>query len=324
MTGCKTLARLLLAALLAWAGAAGAQSYPAKPITWVVGFPPGGGADAVTRMVAAKMAQNMGQSIVVENRPGASGMISAQYVAQASADGYTVLSAEMGALVYNRVLFSKMPYDPTRDFVPVSNMIRAPVLLIVHPSFPAQDFKSFFDMVKKQPGKFSYASPGKGLAHSLAMEIFKSKAGLDIADITYKGLGPATQDVLAGQVPVGVIDTVVALQHVRAGKLKPLAAFSKERLRVLPDVAAMGELGYPDADLAPIVGMVAPAATPRDIINRLAQEVAKAVRDPEVNKKLTDLGLDVIGDTPAQFGALIDDENKRRLPLIRALNIRLD
>lgn len=313
-----------LAALCAWSTGTVAQTYPAKAINWVVGFPPGGGADAVTRMVAARMAQNMGQSIVVENRPGASAIIASQYVAQAPADGYTVLSAEQGALVYNTVLFGKLPYDPARDFVAVSNMIRAPLLLVVHPSFPATDLKSFVEMAKRQPGKLNYASPGKGLAHSLAMEIFKQKAGLDIADITYKGLGPATQDVLAGQVPIGVIDTVVALQHVRAGKLRALAAFANNRLTVLPDVPSLAELGYPDMDLAPIVGMVVSSKTPRDIVNRLGQEVAKAVRDPEVNKRLTDLGLEVIGDTPAQFGAFIEDETRRRLPLIRALNIRLD
>lgn len=318
------LARLLAAGALTWGAAALAQTYPSKPINWVVGFPPGGGADAVTRMVAAKMSQNMGQSIVVENRPGASAIIATQYVAQAPADGYTLLSAEQGALVYNSALFSKLPYDAARDLTAVSNMIRAPLLLVVHPSYPANDLKSFIEGAKRQPGKLSYASPGKGLAHSLAMEIFKVKAGLDIADITYKGLGPATQDVLAGQVPIGVIDTVVATQHIRAGKLRALAAFSNSRLAVLPNVPTTTEMGYPDLDIAPIVGLVVGSKTPRDIVNRLGVEVARAVRDPEVNKKLTDLGLEVIGNTPEQFAAYIDDETKRRLPAIRALNIRLD
>ena len=320
----STALALTFALTCAFTGTAFAQAYPSRTINWVVGFPPGGGADAVTRLVSAKVAQNIGQTIVVENRPGASAILASQYVAQATADGYTVLSAEQGALVYNTVLFSKLPYDPARDFTAVSNMIRAPLVLVVHPSFPATDFKSFVEMVKKQPGKLNYASPGKGLAHHLAMEILKSKAGLDIADITYKGLGPATQDVLAGQVTIGISDTVGSLQHVRAGKMRALAVFSNSRLAVMPDVPSLAELGYPDMDLAPIVGLVVPSKTPRDIVVRLGQEVARAVRDPEVNKRLTDLGLEVIGNTPEQFSAYIEDETKRRLPLIKALNIRLD
>jgi len=318
------LARFVAGGALAASAAALAQTYPSKPINWVVGFPPGGGADAVTRMVAARMAQNMGQTIVVENRPGASAIIATQYVAQAPADGYTLLSAEQGALVYNSALFTKLPYDAARDLTAVSNMIRAPLLLVVHPSYPATDLKSFIESAKRQPGKLNYASPGKGLAHNLAMEIFKVRAGIDIADITYKGLGPAIQDVLAGQVPIGMADTVAATQHIRAGKLRALVAFSNARLAVLPDVPTTTELGFPDLDIAPIVGLVVPAKTPRDIVNRLGLEVAKAVRDPEVNKKLTDLGLEVIGNTPEQFSAYIADETRRRLPSIRALNIRLD
>lgn len=318
------LARFVAGGALAASAAALAQTYPSKPINWVVGFPPGGGADAVTRMVAAKMSQNMGQTIVVENRPGASAIIATQYVAQAPADGYTLLSAEQGALVYNSALFAKLPYDAARDLTAVSNMIRAPLLLVVHPSYPATDLKSFIEGAKRQPGKLNYASPGKGLAHNLAMEIFKVRAGIDIADITYKGLGPAIQDVLAGQVPIGMADTVAATQHIRAGKLRALVAFSNARLAVLPDVPTTTESGFPDLDIAPIVGLVVPAKTPRDIVNRLGIEVAKAVRDPEVNKKLTDLGLEVIGNTPEQFSAYIADETRRRLPSIRALNIRLD
>jgi tripartite-type tricarboxylate transporter receptor subunit TctC len=318
------LSALALAAALAWPLAAGAQPYPSKPITWVVGFPPGGGADGVARMVTAKMAQNMGQTIVVDNRPGASSIIAAQYVAQAPADGYTVFNAENGALVYNAALYSKLPYDAARDFTPVSNMIRAPLLLVVNPAFPAGDLKSLVEMAKAQPGKLNYGSPGKGIAHSLAMEVFKMRAGIDIPDVPYKGIGPVTQDVLAGQVPIAVIDTVVALQHVRAGKLRALAVFSTNRLAVLPDVPALAELGYPDMDIAPIVAVVAPKKTPPEIVARLNAEVVKALRDPEVAKKLTGLGLDIIGNTPEQFGAYLEAENRRWMPLIKSLNIRLD
>ena len=314
----------VLAAVLAWPPTSAAQPYPSKPINWVVGFPPGGGADAVARMVTAKMAQNMGQAIVVDNRPGASSIIAAQHVAQAPADGYTLFNAEQGALVYNAALYSKLPYDAARDFTPISIMIRAPLLLVVHPSFPAGDLKTFIDLVKSQPGKFNYASPGKGLAHHLAMEALKLRAGIDIVDVAYKGIGPAVQDVIAGQVPIAVIDTVVALQHVRAGKLRALASFSTTRLGVLPDVPALAELGFPDMEMAPIVSVVAPRQTPRDIVARLAVEVVRAVRDPEVSQKLSGLGLEVIGNTPEQFAAYLEAEARRMLPLIKTLNIRLD
>lgn len=315
------LAALSLAVPL---GALAQAPFPSKPITWVVGFPPGGGADGVARVVSAKMSQNMGVPFVVENRPGASSIIAAQHVAQAAPDGYTVFGAEQGALVYNAALYSRLPYDPANDFAPISNMIRAPLVLVAHPGFAAKDLKSLVEMAKKQPGKINYASPGKGLAHHLAMEVLKRRAGIDLVDVQYKGIGPATQDVVAGQVPIGVIDTVVVLPHIRSGKLRALATFSEKRLSVLPDVPSLGELGYPEMDIAPIVALVAPKNTPKDIVAKLNAEVVKALRDPSVNGKLTGLGLEVIGDSPEQFGAFLRAEAKRMLPFIRSLNIKLD
>lgn len=300
------------------------QPFPSKPITWVVGFPPGGGADGVTRLVSAKVSQNIGQPIVVENRPGASSIIAAQHVAKAPPDGYTVFSAEQGALVYNAALYQKLPYDPAQDFAPVSNMIRAPLVLVVHPDFPARDLKGFIEHAKKNPGKLNFGSPGRGLAHHLAMESLKAQAGLDIVDVQYKGIAPASQDVIAGQIPISVIDTVIVLPHIRGGKLRPIASFSGKRLSVLPEVPALGELGYTQVDIAPIVGVVAPRNTPRDIVARLSAEVQRAVRDPEVNAKLTGLGLEVIGDTPEAFAGFLQQEAKTWLPFIRKLNIRLD
>ncbi len=300
------------------------QPYPSKPITWVVGFPPGGGADGVTRLVSAKVSQNIGQPIVVENRPGASSIIAAQYVAQAAPDGYTIFSAEQGALVFNAALYSKLPYDPQRDFTPVCDMIRAPLVLVVHPSFPATDLKSFIAEVKRQPGKLNFGSPGRGLAHHLAMEALKRRAGLDIVDVQYKGIAPVVQDTIAGQIPIAVIDTVVLLPHLKSGKLRAIAAFANRRLSVLPDVPALGELGYEGMDIAPIVGVVAPRNTPPDIVKRLNSEVVRAVRDPEVSGKLSGLGLEIIADTPEQFAAFLQSEASRWLPFIRSLNIKLD
>ena len=300
------------------------QPYPSKPITWVVGFPPGGGADGVTRLVSAKVSQNIGQPIVVENRPGASSIIAAQYVAQAAPDGYTIFSAEQGALVFNAALYSKLPYDPQRDFMPVCDMIRAPLVLVVHPSFPGTDLKSFIAEVKRQPGKLNFGSPGRGLAHHLAMEALKRRAGLDIVDVQYKGIAPVVQDTISGQIPIAVIDTVVLLPHLKSGKLRAIAAFANKRLAVLPDVPALGELGYEGMDIAPIVGVVAPRNTPPEIVRRLNSEIVRAVRDPEVSGKLGGLGLEIIADTPEQFAAFLQSEASRWLPFIRSLNIKLD
>jgi len=316
--------RQFLAAALAAPMVVRAQTnFPSKPINWVVGFPPGGGADGVTRLVASKLSQNIGQPVVVENRPGASSSIAAQYVSNAAPDGYTIMSVEQGSMVFNTALYSKLSYDP-KDLAPVCDLIRAPVILAVNPSFPAKDLKSFVELVRQNPGKFNYGSPGRGLAHQLAMEAFKQRAKLDIVDVQYKGIAPVVQDVVAGQIPMGPIDTVVILPHLRAGKLLAIASFSDKRLAATPDVPAMGELGYPGLDIAPIVGVGAPAKTPREVIAKLNTELVKALRDPQVSAKLTGLGLEIIGDTPEQFAAFLDSEGKRWLPLIRSLNIKLD
>jgi len=311
-------------AVMAPFGARAQSAYPSKPINWVVGFPPGGGADGVTRLVAAKVSQNIGQPVIVENRPGASSIIAAQYVAQAAPDGYTLFSCEQGSLIFNTALYSKLPYDPAKDFAPITDMIRAPIILAVNPSFPAKDLKSFVDYVRSQPGKLNYGSPGRGLAHQLAMEAFKQKAKLEIVDVQYKGIAPVVQDVVAGQIPIGPIDTVVVLPHLRSGKLRALASFSDKRLSVTPDVPSMGELGYPGLEIAPIVGVATPAKTPRDIIAKLNAEIVRAVRDPEVSGKLSGLGLEIIADTPEQFAAFLQEEGRRWLPFIRSLNIKLD
>ena len=315
---------IVTAAAMAPLAARAQPAYPARPINWVVGFPPGGGADGVTRLVASKLSQNVGQPVLVENRPGASSIIAAQYVAQAPADGYTLMSVEQGSMVFNTALYSKLPYDPARDFVPVSNMIRAPLILAVNPSFPANDLKSFVEYVRQNPGKLNYGSPGRGLAHQLAMEAFKRKAQLDIVDVQYKGIAPVVQDVIAGQIPMGVIDTVVILPHLRGGRLRALASFSDKRLAVTPDVPSMTELGYEGLDIAPIVGVAAPRNTPRDVVAKLNAEIVRAVRDPEVTAKLSALGLELVADTPEQFAEFLKSEGSRWLPLIRQLNLKLD
>lgn len=319
-----TTVAVALCAGLAASALSFAQTWPSKPIQWVVGFPPGGGADFVARAVTRQISASIGQNIIVDNRPGASSIIAAQVVAQAAPDGYTVFGADGGALVLNPVLYSKLPYDPVRDFAPVSLLIKAPLLIAVHPSFPAKDIKSFIELARAQPGRLNYASPGRGTHHHLAMETLKARAGIDVADIVYKGAGPAVQEVLAGQVMVGMLDSVVTLSHLRAGKLRALAVFSATRIPQLPDVPTLMELGLLDQEVAATVGVVAPRATPRDVVAKLASEAARAVKHPELNKRLSDLGMEPVGSSPEQFSAYLESEAKLFQPLIRRLNIRLD
>lgn len=317
----------LLCAIIAAATCANAlaqTSFPSKPINWVVGFPAGGGADNITRLVAARMAQDIGQPVVVENRPGASGIIASQHVKQASPDGHTLLSVEQSMMIYNAEFYSKLPYDPRQDFIPVTNLISAPLVLVVHPSFPASDLKSFIAHAKAQPGKLNYAAPGRGLTHHLAMEALKGRLGLDVVEVQYKGIAPVVQDVVAGQVPIAVVDTVVGLPNIRSGKLRALATFSEKRLATTPDVPSLAELGVEGLDMAPIVGAVVPRGTPQDIVAKLNAEMLRALRDPEVSKRLTGLGLEIVGNTPAEFAAFLRRESDRWVPLIRKLNIKLD
>jgi tripartite-type tricarboxylate transporter receptor subunit TctC len=294
-----------------------------ESLTWVVGFPAGGGADRVTRVVAAQVEQNLGRPIVVENRPGASSIIAAQHVAHARPDGNTVFSTEQGALIFNSALYADLPYDPSHDFAPVTNMANVPLLLVVHDGFPVRDFRAFIDHARKQPGRLSFGSPGRGLAHHLAMELLKAKAGIDIVDVQYKGIAPVMQDLIGGQVPVAVADTAVALPHLRSGRVRALAAFSRTRPRAAPDVPTIAELGYPEIVIAPIVGVVVPAKTPAARIEHLHREIVRALQDPAVSRKLASFGLEVVGDAPEQFAAFLASEARRWLPFIRSLNIEL-
>ena len=302
----------------------GQPAFPSRPITWVVGFPPGGGQDSVVRLVAAKLAENLGQSVVVENKPGASAMIAAQYVAQSPADGYTILTVEQTLMIFNKLFYSKVLYDAERDFTPITNLINAPLVLAVNPNFEAKDVKSFIEVVKKQPGKLNYGSPGRGVFHHLGMEAFMERTGLDIVGVHYKGIAPATQDLVAGTIPLATIDTVVGLQNFRAGKLRPLATYTTKRLAVTPDVPSMAELGYPELDMAPIAGVAAPKATPKPVIAKLHSEIVRALRDPTVTGRLQGIGLEVVGSSPEEFTAFLESEAKRWTPLIKKLNIKLD
>lgn len=300
-----------------------AQTYPSKPITIVVGFAAGGGIDFVMRSLAPGLQQRLGQTVVIDNRPGAGGTLAATYVAKAAPDGYTLLPGDAATLALNGALFSKLSYDPA-EFVPISLVIRAPILIVAHPSAPFSDVRGLIDHAKRQSGGISYASPGNGTMHQLAMELFRLRGKFPVTAIQYKGAGAAIQDILSGQVPIGPIDTIVALPHLRAGKLKALAVLAPERIAQLPDVPTAAEAGVEDAVAYPWIGLSAPRGTPANVIARLNSDLREVLTSPEISKKFTDLGMQTFATTPEQFDKFVKDEIARWHPLIKELNIRLD
>ncbi|KLN56367.1 Bug family tripartite tricarboxylate transporter substrate binding protein [Variovorax paradoxus] len=301
-----------------------AQTYPSKPINIVVGFAAGGGIDVVMRNLAPGLSQRLGQPVVIENRPGAGGMIAASQVAKAPPDGHTLFPGDAATLALNGALFSKLPYDPAADFAPISMVIRAPILIVAHSQAPFSDLRGLVEYAKRQPGGVSYASPGNGTMHQLAMELFRRRAGFSATPIQYKGAGAAIQDILSGQVPIGPIDTIVALSHVHAGKLKALAVLAPNRIAQLPGVPSAQELGVEGAVAYPWIGLSAPRGTPANVIARLNADVRAVLTSPEISKKFTDLGMEPMPTTPEEFGTFMKQEIARWHPLIKELNIRLD
>lgn len=309
---------------VATAGLAFAQPYPSKPVRWVVAYAAGGGSDVLARTVASQLSKQLGQQIVIDNRPGGATNIAAEMVAKAPADGYTVFTADNGTLIYNTALFKKLPYEPQKDFAPVGLMARFPLVLASNPDAGFNSAKDLVEAIRKSPGKISYASAGIGSPHHLAMEMLKERAKLDITHVAYKGAAPALQDVVGGQVPTMVVDTASGLQMLKSGKLKPLAVFSKTRLPSLPDVPTLIELGYTDIEAFAWQGMVVPAATPKDIVSKLSAELQKAIETPAIKAKIQEIGLEPIASDPNAMTSHWASESKYWPKLIRERQITLD
>ncbi len=322
----KILASCLFALpLLAASGAmAQAQTYPSKPIRWIVPYAAGGGSDFLARSISQVMSTQIGQSILVDNKPGGNTAIGASEVARATADGYTVLSADNGTLVYNPVLYKTLSYSPTKDLAPVTLMGRFPMILVVGPGITVKDAKDFIAQAKAKPGGLNYASAGAGSPHHLAMELLKSEAGLFMVHAPYRGAAPALADVAGGQVPAMMVDLAAGAGFIKGGKVKALAVANATRLPQLPDVPTFAELGYKNVEAAALVGMVVPAATPPEVVAALNKQVVAAINDPAVHKRLEDFGVEPVGSTPAQFAELLRIETVRWQKLIRELKITLD
>ncbi|KLN52800.1 tripartite tricarboxylate transporter family receptor [Variovorax paradoxus] len=301
-----------------------AQTYPSKPVTVVVGYGAGGGVDVVMRNLASGLGQRLGHPVIVENRPGASGILAASYVAKSAADGQTLFGTDGGAFTLNGALFSKLPYDPNTDFAFVSTVIRAPIIIVAHPQAPFSDLRGLVDYAKREPGGIAYASPGTGTYHQLSMELLRRRAGFEARPIQYRGAGPAMQDLISGQVQVGPIDSIVALQQILGGKLKALAVLAPKRMAQLPNVVTAAEAGVSDVEVFPWVAVAAPRATPGSIVSRLNSDIRAVVTSPEVSKRFIDLGMEPFAMTAEQFGSFVKQEVARWHPLIKELNIRLD
>lgn len=318
----KTL--LLAASLLAAALAAQAQSYPSQPLRWIVPFAAGGGTDNIARALADVMQRSFGQPIAVDNRPGAATNIGVAALLQQRPDGYAVMQAENGALLFNEHLFTKLPYNPERDFTYIGGIGRLPVALAVHPSFPARTLAEFVAYVKTSGTELNYASAGIGTPHHMAMELFKQRAGFQAGHVPYRGAAPALQDILGGQVKVMMVDLASSLPHLRSGKIRALAIASDRRAQALPDVPTFEESGYKDVNAYAFQGLIGPAGMPASVVARLNGDLNKALADPKLVAIFADYGFESMAGTPAAFRAMSRRESARWGKIIAAAGVQLD
>jgi tripartite-type tricarboxylate transporter receptor subunit TctC len=301
-----------------------AQTFPSKPITIVVPFPPGGVTDPVARTVGQRMSENLKQPVIVDNKPGASGIIAAEYVKKAPADGHTVLMGFTGAFAVNPSLYSKLPYDPMKDFQPVTLLISTPHILVVPADSPAKSAADVVAMAKTKPAGLTFASQGIGAGGHLLGEMLKAQTKANLTHVPYKGSAPALQDMLAGRVDLFFDAIVTSLPYVREGRLKVLAIANKTRSPLLPDVPTMAEAGFPGVEMDQWFGMFVPTGTPQPVVRKLNEEFVKAVRSPDIAKSLTERGLDVVTNTPEEFAALIRTDTATLGKVVKESGARVD
>lgn len=321
-TLCATTAAF--AALLAVAPTtARAQDYPTRPIRLVVPQPAGGPTDIVARLVGQKLSERLGQQVVIDNKPGAGSNIGTDIVAKAPKDGYTLVVGTVQHIV-NPYLFATLPFDPVKDFAPVSLMTKAHIVLVVNPDVPVKNVRELVTRAKAQPGGISWASAGNGSTSHLALEAFKAETGVPATHVPYKGTQPALTDVIGGRVPVMFDGVVTSLPQIKAGKLRPLAVASLSRSPLLPDVPTMTEAGVAGFEAVGLAGILAPAGTPPAIVDRLSKEIAAILRTPDVRSQLETMGLEVVASTPAEFTAYIDADSRKWGKVIKDAGIKVD
>lgn len=319
------IAALLLAAALGLllAGAAGAQLvYPSKPLRLVVGFPPGGANDILARLVGAKLQEQWGQPVVIENRPGANAIIATEFVARSAPDGHTLLVGASGAMAFNPGLYAKLPYDPVRDFEPVTMVGSFPLVLAVTPAVAAHSVRELVQLVTTSPGKYNYSAGSTPF--QLTMELFKLRTGTAVNHIAYKGSAQAVAAVLTNEVQMTFVDAPPAVGQVKAGKLRVLAVTSKTRAAVLPEAPTMIEAGIADFDVVLWTSVFAPAGTPRPVVEKLQQQIAAILRLPDVAERMAALGIEPVGNTPAQLAAILRADIDKWTAVAKSAGIKAD
>ena len=317
----QRIASAVAALLLACAAQA---QYPAKPIRLVVPFAPGGSSEIVARSVANEMSKTLGQTMIVENKPGGAGNVAMQEVARAEPDGYTLILGHIGTLAVNPFMFAKLPYDANRDFMPVSLLAKVPSLFVVNAGVPAKDLREFVQLAHAKPGTLSYGSAGNGSAGHLAMEYLKLAAKLDLLHVPYKGTGPQLTDLIAGRTDASSAGTPPLLPHIKSGKLRAIAVGTPQRIAALPDVPTVAEQGYAGFETSQWYGLMAPAKTPEGIVKRLTDEAAKATRSPAVQERFAQDSAIAVGSTAKEFADFISVEQARWKEVVHKAGVRAD
>jgi tripartite-type tricarboxylate transporter receptor subunit TctC len=320
----KAIAVFVVALVPQSASAADAQSWPTKPVRMVIPFPPGGTTDILGRVAAQKLSEAIGQQVVPDNRPGASGNIGTEQVAKAPPDGYTLLTAPGSTLTIHPSLYAKLGFDPLKDFAPITILAGVPNLLVVHPSLPVRNVKELIAIAKAKPDQLNYASTGAGQSTHLSMELFKNMAGVKIVHVPYKGSAPAVTDLLGGHVPMMFDNMPSALPHVKAGKLRALGVSTVKRSATAPDVPTVAESGLPGFDVTVWFAVLAPAATPREIIERANRILVKALQASDVRERLASQGAEPVGNTPEQVTAQMKTDLAKWAKVIKAADIKIE
>ena len=306
-----------------WAGAVFAQAFPSKPVKIIVAFPPGGGTDIVARLLQPRLQEIWSQPVVVENRAGASGVIGTEMAAKSDPDGHTLFMATMGNMTANQHLYTKMSIDPLKAFAPITKVVDVHFVFMANPGLPASNVAELIELAKKKPGEIPYSSSGPGGAPHLAMELFKRKAGVDLRHIPYKGSAPSLTDLMGGRVMLTMDSLVQSLPNIKAGRIKPLAVLSPQRVSLLPDVPTVGET-LPGYALTNWFGLLAPAATPKPVLAKIHADVTQVLKDAEFRKKVSEQGADVVGNTPEEFGAAMRAESAQWAEIIKAGSIQAE
>jgi tripartite-type tricarboxylate transporter receptor subunit TctC len=310
--------------LAATAASAFAADYPTKPIRLVVPFAAAGTTDFLARAIAQKLGQNLGTTVIVDNRPGAGGNIGSDIVAKSDPDGYTLLLGTVGTHAINASLYKKMPYDTVKDFAPITLVASVPNIVVVNPSVPAKSIKELLALAKSKPGQLSFASSGNGSSIHLSGELFKSMAGVDMLHVPYKGSGPAVADLVGGQVNLMFDNMPSSLPHVKSGRLRAIAVTSAKRSPAAPDLPTIAESGVPGYEAVAWFGVLAPAATPPAIVKKLNAEIIKVLKSPDVAERLSSQGAEPVSNTPEQFSAYIKSEMAKWAKVIKASGAQVD